>query len=154
MGVGDIASQLGAAHLVPLGDTWDTINQAKAANAGRECDVVIEAIGLQAPLDIATHLTATRGRLLIAGYHQDGNRQVDMQLWNWRGIDVINAHERDAAVYVAGMREAAQLVEAGVLPLELLVTHVFPIEDAAEAFRHAVQRPDGFLKAAVLTHAA
>jgi threonine dehydrogenase-like Zn-dependent dehydrogenase len=52
------------------------------------------------------------------------------------------------------MREAAQLVESGVLPLDLLVTHVFPLEDAAEAFRHAVQRPNGFLKAAVVTGAA
>ena len=29
-----------------------------------------------------------------------------MQLWNWRGLDVINAHERDPKVYVQGMREA------------------------------------------------
>jgi threonine dehydrogenase-like Zn-dependent dehydrogenase len=150
----DIAAQLGAAHLITLGETWSTISEAKAANSGQECDVVIEVIGLQAPLDVATHLTATRGRLVIAGYHQDGSRQVDMQLWNWRGIDVINAHEREAAVYMAGMREATQLVESGVLPLDLLVTHVFPLEDAAEAFRHAVQRPNGFLKAAVVTGAA
>ena len=37
-------------------------------------------------------LTRVRGRLVVAGYHQDGPRQVDMQLWNWRGLDVINAH--------------------------------------------------------------
>jgi hypothetical protein len=26
--------------------------------------------------------------------------------WNWRGIDVINAHERDEAVYVEGIKAA------------------------------------------------
>ena len=50
-----------------------------------------------------------RGRLVIAGYHQDGPRQVNMQLWNWRGIDVINAHERDPRRYVDGMRAAVDL---------------------------------------------
>jgi threonine dehydrogenase-like Zn-dependent dehydrogenase len=53
------------------------------------------APGLQWPLDLAGEMTAERGRLVIAGYHQDGMRQVNLQLWNWRGIDVINAHERD-----------------------------------------------------------
>jgi hypothetical protein len=26
-----------------------------------------------------------RGKLIVAGYHQDGPRQVNMWLWNWRG---------------------------------------------------------------------
>jgi 2-desacetyl-2-hydroxyethyl bacteriochlorophyllide A dehydrogenase len=150
----DVAASLGAAAQVPLGDTWQTIAQAKAVNRNDEFDVVIEATGLQGPLDIAAQLTRVRGRLVVAGYHQDGPRQVDMQLWNWRGIDVINAHERDPQVYVEGMREAARLVEAGVLPLDVLVTHVFPIDAAGEAFRCAVERRDGFLKAAVVTDAA
>jgi 2-desacetyl-2-hydroxyethyl bacteriochlorophyllide A dehydrogenase len=150
----DVASSLGAQRCVPLGDTWSTVHDAKAVNNGQEYDAVFEVTGLQAPLDIASQLTTTRGRLVIAGYHQDGPRQVDMQLWNWRGIDVVNAHERDAQVYVDGMREAARLVESGALPLDELVTHVFPIEAAGEAFRCAVDRPDGFLKAAVVTHAA
>ena len=150
----DVAASLGANAQVALGETWTTINDAKAANSNQEYDVVIEVTGRQMPLDVASQLTATRGRLVIAGYHQDGARQVDMQLWNWRGIDVVNAHERDPQVYVDGMREAARLVESGALPLERLITHVFPIESAAEAFRCAVERPDGFLKAAVVTDAA
>jgi 2-desacetyl-2-hydroxyethyl bacteriochlorophyllide A dehydrogenase len=149
----DVAGHLGAAHLEPFGDAWDTVNRAKAANHHREFDVVFEVTGLQAPLDIASQLTAVRGCLVIAGYHQDGVRNVDMQLWNWRGIDVINAHERDPQVCVEGMREAVHVVDSGILPLDRLVTHVFPMEAAADAFRTAAERPDGFLKAAVVTHA-
>jgi 2-desacetyl-2-hydroxyethyl bacteriochlorophyllide A dehydrogenase len=148
----DVAADLGARHLVPLGEIWPTINEAKAGPHQDGFDVVIEVTGLQAPLDVATHLTRTRGRLVIAGYHQDGLRQIDMQTWNWNGIDVVNAHERDPQVYVEGMRQAVALVESGTLPLDRLVTHVFPIEEAARAFACAVDRPDGFLKAAVVTH--
>jgi 2-desacetyl-2-hydroxyethyl bacteriochlorophyllide A dehydrogenase len=148
----DVAADLCAAHLVPLGDVWPTVNEAKSGQRRDGFDVVIEVTGLQTPLDIATHLTRTRGRLVIAGYHQDGLRQIDMQTWNWNGLDVVNAHERDPQVYVEGMRQAAALVDSGALPLDRLITHVFSIEDAAKAFTCAVDRPDGFLKAAVVTH--
>jgi len=48
--------------------------------------------------------------MIVAGYHQGGLRQVNMQLWNWRGLDVINAHERDPAVYLQGMQAAVDLI--------------------------------------------
>ncbi len=91
-------------------DHWQIIEQVKQWTEGRFCDVVIEAVGKQWPLDLAAELTRERGRLIIAGYHQDGLRQVNMQMWNWRGLDVINAHEREQRIYIDGMRDAAQLV--------------------------------------------
>ena len=83
-------------------------------------------------------------------HHQDGPRQVNMQLWNWRGIDVINAHERDPAVYIQGIREAVQAVSSGVLNPSRLYTHTFPLDQLDQAFRIMEERPDGFLKALVL----
>jgi threonine dehydrogenase-like Zn-dependent dehydrogenase len=53
---------------------------------GEFCDRVIEATGKQAPLDLAAELTKVRGVLVVAGYHQDGPRQVNLQLWNWRPL--------------------------------------------------------------------
>jgi threonine dehydrogenase-like Zn-dependent dehydrogenase len=104
---------------------------------------VIEAAGTQASLDRASALVAERGLLVIAGYHQDGPRTVDLQSWNWRGIDVVNAHERDPLVYVDAMREG---VAAGI-DVEPLLTHRFPLDRLAEAFEAARTRPAGFVKA-------
>jgi threonine dehydrogenase-like Zn-dependent dehydrogenase len=73
-----------------------------------------------------------------------------MQLWNWRGLDVINAHERDPRVYVEGMRAAVTAVERGELDITALCTHRFPLDELDSAMRLAVQRPDGFLKALVI----
>jgi threonine dehydrogenase-like Zn-dependent dehydrogenase len=112
-----------------------------------EFDVVFEATGYQQPLDLAARLVRTRGRLIIAGYHQDGRRTVDMQLWNWRGLDVINAHERDAAIYVEGLREAVRAVVEGRLDPRPLLTHSFALEEIAEAYRVSAARPEGFIKA-------
>jgi threonine dehydrogenase-like Zn-dependent dehydrogenase len=110
-------------------------------------DVVFEATGHQEPLDLAARLTRVRGRLVIVGYHQDGRRSVDMQLWNWRGLDVINAHERDPAVYVAGLREAVAAVCAGRLDPAPLLTHRYALEELGEAYRISSERPQGFVKA-------
>ena len=86
---------------------------------------------------------------MIAGYHQDGNRTVNMQLWNWRGIDVINAHERDPRTFTEGMRLAIEAVAGGRLRPDPLLTHRYPLEQIADAFEAARTRPDGFLKAVV-----
>lgn len=110
---------------------------------------VIEAAGEQSTLDLASALIAEGGRLVIAGYHQDGPRRVDMQQWNWRGIDVVNAHERDAAVAARGLREAMRAVEDGRLDPFALLTHRYPIDALARAFEAMQARPDGFLKAVV-----
>ena len=107
---------------------------------------MIEAVGRQSALDLASKLTAERGRLVIAGYHQDGPRQVDMQLWNWRGLDVINAHERDPLAYVRGMHAALDAVADGRLDPLPLYTHRFPLEGLGQALEAAESRPHGFVK--------
>ena len=112
-----------------------------------EFERVIECAGTQEALDTAACLVATRGRLVIAGYHQDGPRTVDLQSWNWRGLDVVNAHERDPLAVIAAIEEAARLAAAGILDLAALATHRFPLERLGEAFEAARTRRDGFVKA-------
>jgi len=147
----DLARRMGAAETIPMDDHWQIISQMRELTGGRFCDRVIEAVGKQWPLDLAAELTREGGRLVIAGYHQDGPRQVNMQLWNWRGFDVANAHERDPAVAVRGMREAVEAIENGLIDPNMLITHRYPLERLGEALDAARDRPDGFVKAVVLT---
>ena len=142
----DVGTRRGAAHAVSLGELWGTIAAVREHVGSDGADVVIECTGLQGPLDIAAELVRVRGRLVIAGYHQDGTRTVNLQSWNWRGIDVVNAHERDPAVYTRGMGRAAELVAAGVIDPAPLLTHRFAFEQIAAAFAALRDRPDGFLK--------
>ncbi len=145
----DVARRMGAAETIPMADHGAIIERARDLTGGVFCDVVIEAVGKQWPLDLAAELTKERGRLVVAGYHQDGPRQVNMQLWNWRGLDVINAHERDPKVYLQGIREAVEAVASGRLDPAPLYTHSFPLERLDEALNATRDRPDGFLKALV-----
>jgi threonine dehydrogenase-like Zn-dependent dehydrogenase len=146
----EIARACGADEVIPMDDHQRIIQRVKALTGGAGCERVIEAVGLQWPLDLAGELTRERGRLIIAGYHQDGARRVDMQMWNWRGLDVINAHERDPHVYVEGIRAAVDAVASGRLDPSTLYTHRFPLDRLGDALRATAERPEGFLKALVL----
>lgn len=146
----DIARRFGAAETIPMEDHHAIIGQVKELTGGAFCERVIEAVGKQWPLDLAGELTAERGRLIVAGYHQDGPRQVNMWLWNWRGLDVINAHERDPKIYVAGIRAAIEAVASGRLDPSALYTHTYPLDRLGDALDATRDRPDGFLKALVL----
>jgi threonine dehydrogenase-like Zn-dependent dehydrogenase len=145
----NVARRMGATFTLPMNAHGQVIEEVKRLTGRDGCDRVIEATGLQRPLDLATELTAERGRLIIAGYHQDGLRQVNMQLWNWRGIDVINAHERDPNVYIQGMADAAAAVALGQLDPSPLYTHRFALGQLPDALNHMRARTDGFLKALV-----
>jgi 2-desacetyl-2-hydroxyethyl bacteriochlorophyllide A dehydrogenase len=157
----EVASRMGADEIVPMDDHWKVIQRVGDLTDGTGgydvqgfCDVVIECTGKQWPLDLAAELCGVRGRLVIAGYHQDGPRQVNLQLWNWRGLDVINAHERDAAVYRRGMVAAVEAVSSGRLDPSPLYTHWHPLENLADALHQTIDRPDGFVKALILMHGA
>jgi threonine dehydrogenase-like Zn-dependent dehydrogenase len=145
----DVAKQFGAAELIPMEDHHAIIEQVKELTDGKFCGRVIEAVGKQWPLDLASELVKERGKLIVAGYHQDGPRQVNMWLWNWRGIDVINAHERDPAAYAQGIRDAVEAVASGRLDPTPLYTHTYPLDRLGEALDATRDRPDGFLKALV-----
>jgi threonine dehydrogenase-like Zn-dependent dehydrogenase len=145
----DVARKMGAVETIPMTDNDRIIDQVKELTDGIFCDRVIEAVGKQRPLDLSAELTRERGKLVVAGYHQDGSRQVNMQLWNWRGLDVINAHERDPKISLAGIREAVDAVASGSLNPTSLYTHSFPLNRLDEALNATRDRPDGFLKALV-----
>lgn len=145
----DLARTFGAAETIAMEDHNDIIEKVRELTQGRFCERVIEAVGKQWPLDLAAELTAERGRLVVAGYHQDGPRQINMWLWNWRGIEVINAHERDPSAYVAGIADAVEAVVSGRIDPSLLYTHYYPLERLGEALDATRDRPEGFVKALV-----
>ncbi len=147
-----IARQLGAAAAVLLKEPEAdavSLETARELNGGRLFDIAIEATGTQRGLDLAGEVTRDRGRLVIAGTHRGGPRQVDMGLWNSRGLDVINAHEPSLAVLREGLKEAVAAVECGLLKPGPLYTHRFSLGRLDDALRLACARPAGFMKALV-----
>ncbi len=118
------------------------------AHSPQEFDVVVEASGSQAGLDLATDLARAHGIVSIMGYHQEP-RSVDMKTWNWKGLDVVNAHVRDRARLRDSTRRGLDLLAAGRVDLGPLITHRFALDEVDQAFLAMDKKPDGYIKAIV-----
>jgi threonine dehydrogenase-like Zn-dependent dehydrogenase len=145
----DFAKRYGADEIIPLTSAWEVSEKIAEITGGAFCSRVIEATGKQEAIDVATEIVAEGGRMIIAGYHQDGLRQVNLQKWNWKGIDVINAHERDPRKYLTGMKKAIDAVVTGVITPGALYTDILPLEELNKGFELTAVRPDGFMKALI-----
>jgi len=119
---------------------WDS-------DAGAE--VVVEASGTPAGLELAGKLVKAHGTLSILGYHQGAPRQVDVGMWNWKAIDVVNAHVRRRADLLESMRIGLELERAGLINTGALVTHRFGLDEVDAAFQALVDKPEGFIKSVV-----
>ncbi|MDX1654337.1 MAG: zinc-binding dehydrogenase [Candidatus Competibacteraceae bacterium] len=142
----EVARACGAEAGIPIEDFQAAVTRVGELTGGQNCERVIEAAGLQTTLDLASSLTGERARLIIAGFHQDGLRQINLQQWNWQGLDVINAHERDPAIYIRGIERAVEAIKAGQLDPQSLYTHQVGLEELPRAFELMARRPEGFLK--------
>ncbi|WP_235940069.1 Gfo/Idh/MocA family oxidoreductase [Salipiger sp. PrR007] len=146
----DLAREQGAATTALLGDEAEVHAAVDALTDGQGCDVAVECTGSQEPLDIAARLLRESGRLVIAGYHQEGPRQVDMQLWNWRALEIVNAHVRDRSTVLETMREAMDLWSEGAIDPSSLLTHVYPLERLSDGLDAARDKPPRFVKGLVM----
>jgi threonine dehydrogenase-like Zn-dependent dehydrogenase len=145
-----LALTMEAEDVVATKDDGRDAERAMQLTGGRGFERVIEVSGVQSGLDLASEIAAERARLIIAGYHQDGPRQVNMQQWNWRGLDVINAHERSMERYVDGVQKAIKAALEGRLDPFPLLTHTVSLASLDHGFKLMRDRPEGFVKALLL----
>ncbi len=145
----EMARRFGADGVIPLTRPAEVVEAVQSVTGGALCERVVEATGKEAALDLAGELTAVRGRLVVAGFHQDGRRSVNVQLWNWRGLDVINAHERAPEAYTRGIREAVVTFCPDVIDPGPLYSHSLTLDEIGIAFALLSERPKGFTKALV-----
>jgi threonine dehydrogenase-like Zn-dependent dehydrogenase len=113
-------------------------------------DVAIDASGTQAGLTLAGKMVRAHGILSILGFHQGGTRAVDVEMWNWKAIDVVNAHVRRHADLLESMRIGLHLIESGQFSFAPLISHRFGLDDVDGAFTALAEKPAGFLKAVIV----
>ena len=73
-----LARRMGAAHALPMEDHWTIVEEVRRITGGTMAEVAVEAVGKEWPLNLAGDIVAEGGRLVIAGYHQDGPRTVNV----------------------------------------------------------------------------
>lgn len=113
----------------------------------RGVDVAVEVTGGAAGLELAGKMVRPHGILSIVGYHQSGGqREIDMKLWNWKAITVINAHERRRKMQMEFMREAIFMFENKKIDVKPMMRHEYSFENINQAFKEMREKPEGYIK--------
>jgi 2-desacetyl-2-hydroxyethyl bacteriochlorophyllide A dehydrogenase len=144
----DRARQLGAGHVVNVA-TDSLVEAVKVLTGGRGADASFEVTGAQGPLLVLGDVTRMSGKVVIVGYHQGGHREIPLAQWNYKAFQIVNAHFREEATIMRGMRIGMRLLTSGRLTLDGLVTHRYALQDINRAFVVAHEKPIGFVKSTV-----
>ena len=96
----------------------DLADAVRDLTGGAGADVTIEITGSQAALEAIGDCTRMSGTLVIAGYHQGPPRRLNLGEWNWMAFRIVNAHFRDVATILRGMRIGMRLLTSGRLTLD------------------------------------
>jgi threonine dehydrogenase-like Zn-dependent dehydrogenase len=145
----DRATKLGATAVVDPARE-DLVDRVRELTDGRGVDTTFEVTGAQRALDPVGDVTRMSGTVVITGYHQGEPRTIPLGQWNWMAFRIVNAHFREVSTILRGMRMGMRLLTSGRVRVDDLVTHRYPLERIDEAFRSAVDKPEGFVKATVL----
>jgi 2-desacetyl-2-hydroxyethyl bacteriochlorophyllide A dehydrogenase len=112
-------------------------------------DVVIEAAGSPASMARAVELVAPGGSIAVLGVHSTGRLDLDFFTLFNREARIIPSLGYCANEDGREMQEAAAMLAADTDIVRALITHRFPIEDAAEAFRVANDKSLGAIRVVV-----
>jgi L-iditol 2-dehydrogenase len=128
------AKALGASHAI-LAQDGRELEEIRAATRGRGVDVAFDAAGTQSAVDAAFAAVSTGGKVVLAGIPDDDKTSFSASTARRKGL-TIKLVRRMKHTYP----RAIELVSKGLVDVRSLVTHRFPLEQSAEAFRVAQRR--------------
>jgi alcohol dehydrogenase len=143
-----LARDLGAHHTI-VADEADVVSEISHLTDGRLADVVLDVTGSPTGVATSVEVVRTLGTVVVAGLAGKdviAPFQIDRLVWN---------EVRLQGVYVKGEAAYAKALElidrAGDrYPIERIVSHLFPLDQAEDAIVAAGSVGDGFVKAAVI----
>jgi L-iditol 2-dehydrogenase len=130
----EAAKALGADHAFLVGDN-SQLSEIRAATNGGGVDVAFEAAGVQETVDVSVAAVLHGGKVMLVGIPDDERTSFSASAARRKGI-TIKLVRRMKYTYP----RAIELVSKGLVDVRSLVTHRFPLDQAAEAFKVAERR--------------
>ena len=107
-------------------------------------DAVFECAGEQETLDQAVELLKPGGTLVIVGIPELDRVSFDPHALRRHELDIRNVRRQNRC-----MAPASEMIAAGEVDVEPLITHRFRLEESARAFDLVTARADGVIKALI-----
>ncbi len=142
MGAAEVALEARHPHQREVGE------RLQASNVGGGYDIVFEVAGSGSGLQRAVDLARPGGTMVVVGVYDDDVVWPQLQCFikELRTIPSLGFCRHDeGSDYLSAATMLAQRPELA----ESLITHRFPIEDAAEAFRVAADKSTGALRVVI-----
>lgn len=122
----------------------DDVKEQVLAITGEQGPLVTcDAVGHPSIVDLCVELVAPTGTVIFLGMDGQPNNVTELAIFR-KELNIVGSRMN------SGMFPTVlKLVEEGALPLDAILTHRFPIEEAADAFTMSIERPEGFSKAVI-----
>ena len=130
----EVAKSFGADKAI-LAETGHELDEIRAATGGRGVDVVFEAAGEQAAVNVSVAAVVPGGKVILVGIPTDDHTLFQASTARRKGL-TIKLVRRMKYTYP----RAIELVSKRLVDVRSLVTHRFPLEETAEAFAVAQRR--------------
>ncbi|MBX3052349.1 MAG: zinc-binding alcohol dehydrogenase [Caldilineaceae bacterium] len=140
-----LARTLGASHTF---DPADTESSSLDLSAGHGTDLIFELSGQPAALDQAVQMAGFGARIVIGSWY--GNKRASLDLgehFHRNRIQLVSSQVSTIAPGLTGRWSKARRMESAWrfladLPIERLITHRFPVEEATAAYQLIDQQPE------------
>jgi len=139
-----IARQVGADVTLAADDS--TLARLRELDA--PIDVAVECVGLEPAFRQAEQAVRSGGTIVLFGTHLTPV-PLDLMAWEGRSLSLIVAREQPDETPEL-LQETVRLMEEGRVQLEPLISHVFPLDQAPEAFDILMHRPEEAVKIAII----
>ena len=130
----EAAKAFGAHHAILVGDRRG-VEMIRAASGERGVDVAFEVAGDQEAVEAAVAAVRPGGKVILVGIPSDDKTSFSASVARRKGL-TIKLVRRMKHTYL----RAIDLVSNGLVDVRSLMTHRFPLEQAAEAFEVAQRR--------------
>jgi alcohol dehydrogenase len=143
----ELARRLGAdATITTRGG--DVVEQFRELNGGELADIALNVTGSPAALTTSVRLVRPMGTVILAGLTGQGVSSSIDDAVVWNEIRIQGVFSKGEAAFGTSLALMADGLEA---PVEEIVSHVYPLEQAADAIRAAAGEdvPAGFIKVAI-----
>jgi len=139
----EAAEKMGATHTLNIKDKSDWSNEAKELSGGM-FDVVLVAVGVPGIIDQALSLLRKGGRIVtIAMFHGDQTFNIhNLQNQEKEIVGCMTYNRVDT-------QTAIEMLAAGVINTEVIISHRLSFEDAGEGFRMVDKKENASLKVIV-----
>jgi L-iditol 2-dehydrogenase len=143
------AAERGAAAVVDF-EAEDPVKAVRDLAGGAGVDEVIECSGAPGTFDQAVRMVRKGGKVVLVGVPNEKAREALPFKYIVHNEIAIFGSRANPNV----SRKITQMLAAGHIEVNDLITHVFPLEDFAKALDTFVNRRDGVIKVVIEPHGA